>query len=55
MAGPIDMPERKPGGKTEMVSGCLLCITALIVALFLAVPYWKQEHFHQKRKEGHHA
>lgn len=36
MAGPIDTPERKPGGKTEMVSGCLLCITALIVALFLA-------------------
>ena len=30
-------------------------ISALIVAVFLAVPYWKQEYFHQKRKEGHHA
>ena len=33
----------------------LKLLSALIVALFLAVPYWKQEHFHQKRKEGHHA
>ena len=33
----------------------LKLLSALIVALFLAVPYWKQEHFRQKRKEGHHA
>ena len=33
----------------------LKLLSALIVALFLAVPYWKQEHFLQKRKEGHHA
>ncbi|MBQ3505102.1 MAG: ABC transporter permease [Oscillospiraceae bacterium] len=30
-------------------------ISALIVAVFLAVPYWKQQYFHSKRKEGHHA
>ncbi len=29
-------------------------ISALIVAVFLAVPYWKQEYFH-KKKEGTHA
>ena len=33
----------------------LKLFSALIVAVFLAVPYWKQEYFHQKRKEGHHA
>ena len=30
-------------------------ISALIVAVFLAVPYWKQQYFHQKKKEGRHA
>ena len=30
-------------------------ISALIVAVFLAVPYWKQQYFHKKNKEGHHA
>ena len=30
-------------------------ISALIVAVFLAVPYWKQQHFHKKNKEGRHA
>ena len=30
-------------------------ISALIVAVFLAVPYWKQQYFHKKSKEGHHA
>ena len=33
----------------------LKLFSALIVAVFLAVPYWKQEYFHQQRKEGHHA
>ena len=33
----------------------LKLFSALIVAVFLAVPYWKQEYFHQKREEGHHA
>ena len=33
----------------------LKLFSALIVAVFLAVPHWKQEHFHQKRKGGHHA
>jgi len=33
----------------------LKLFSALIVAVFLAVPYWKQEYFHQKAKEGHHA
>jgi putative ABC transport system permease protein len=33
----------------------LKLFSALIVAVFLVVPYWKQEYFHQKRKEGHHA
>ena len=33
----------------------LKLFSALIVAVFLAVPYWKQEYFRQKRKEGHHA
>ena len=30
-------------------------ISALIVAVFLAVPYWKQQYFHKKKKEGRHA
>ena len=30
-------------------------ISALIVAVFLAVPFWKQQYFHKKNKEGHHA
>ena len=30
-------------------------ISALIVAVFLAVPYWKQMYFHKKNKEGRHA
>ncbi len=30
-------------------------ISALIVAVFLAVPYWQQEYFHKKAKEGRHA
>ena len=33
----------------------LKLFSALIVAVFLAVPYWKQEYFHQKAKEGNHA
>jgi len=33
----------------------LKLFSALIVAVFLAVPYWKQEYFHQKIKEGHYA
>ena len=33
----------------------LKLFSALIVAVFLAVPYWKQQYFHQKAKEGHHA
>lgn len=33
----------------------LKLFSALIVAVFLAVPYWKQEYFHGKVKEGHHA
>ena len=33
----------------------LKLFSAMIVAMFLAVPYWKQEYFHQKAKEGHHA
>ena len=33
----------------------LKLFSALIVAVFLAVPYWKQEYFHKKVKEGHHA
>lgn len=33
----------------------LKLFSALIVAVFLAVPYWKQEYFQQKAKEGHHA
>ena len=30
-------------------------ISALIVAVFLAVPFWKQQYFHKKNKEGRHA
>ena len=30
-------------------------ISAMIVAVFLAVPYWKQMYFHKKNKEGRHA
>ena len=33
----------------------LKLVSALIVAVFLAVPYWKQQYFHQKAKEGRHA
>jgi len=33
----------------------LKLFSALIVAVFLAVPYWKQEYFHKKVKEGYHA
>lgn len=33
----------------------LKLLSALIVATFLAVPYWKQQYFHQKAKEGNHA
>ena len=33
----------------------LKLFSALIVAVFLAVPYWKQEYLHQKAKEGRHA
>ena len=33
----------------------LKMFSALIVAVFLAVPYWKQEYFHKKAKEGRHA
>ena len=33
----------------------LKLFSALIVAVFLAVPHWKQEYFHKKVKEGHHA
>ncbi len=37
-------------------SNYLKLISALIVAVFLAVPYWKQEYFHAKtRKEKNHA
>ena len=36
-------------------SNYLKLFSALIVAVFLAVPYWKQEYFHKKAKEGHHA
>ena len=33
----------------------LKLFSALIVAVFLAVPYWKQAYFHKKTKEGRHA
>lgn len=40
-------------------SNYLKLISALIVALFLAVPYWKREYFHKKektaKKEANHA
>ena len=36
-------------------SNYLKLFSALIVAVFLAVPYWKQEYFHNKAKEGRHA
>ena len=37
-------------------SNYLKLLSALIVAVFLAVPYWKKEHFHGKAgKEKHHA
>ncbi len=37
-------------------SNYLKLISALIVAVFLAVPYWKTQYFHAKtRKEKHHA
>ena len=33
----------------------LKLFSALIVAVFLAVPFWKQEYFHKKVKESRHA
>jgi len=36
-------------------SNYLKLLSALIVALFLSVPYWKSEYFHKKQKEGNHA
>ena len=37
-------------------SNYLKLLSALIVAFFLAVPYWKGEYFHKKeKKEGRHA
>ena len=40
----------------DINSNYLKLISALIVAVFLAVPYWKKEHFHGKAgKEKHHA
>ena len=36
-------------------SNYLKLFSALIVAVFLAVPYWKQVYFHNKAKEGRHA
>ncbi len=39
----------------DMNTHYMKLISALIVALFLAVPYWKQEYFHKKVKEGTHA
>jgi len=33
----------------------LKLLSALIVAVFLAVPYWKQQYFHKKGKVSHHA
>lgn len=33
----------------------LKLFSALIVAVFLAVPYWKREYFHKKAKEARHA
>ena len=34
-------------------SNYLKLLSALIVALFLAVPYWKREYFHGKKEKGH--
>lgn len=34
-------------------SNYLKLLSALIVALFLAVPYWKNEYFHVKKEKGH--
>ena len=34
-------------------SNYLKLLSALIVALFLAVPYWKSEYFHGKKEKGH--
>ena len=34
-------------------SNYLKLLSALIVALFLAVPYWKSEYFHAKKEKGH--
>ena len=40
----------------DIDSNYLKLISALIVALFLAIPYWKDTYFHKAtRKEGHHA
>ena len=33
----------------------LKLLSAAIVAVFLAVPYWKQQYFHKKGKVNHHA
>ena len=33
----------------------LKLFSALIVAVFLAVPYWKQEYFHKKDKSAKEA
>ena len=38
----------------RMNTNYMKLISALIVAVFLAVPYWKQEYFHNK-KEANHA
>ena len=40
----------------DINSNYLKLISALIVAVFLAVPHWKKEYFHAKAgKEKHHA
>ena len=33
----------------------LKLFSALIVAIFLAVPHWRKKLFHGKKKEAHHA
>ncbi len=39
----------------KMNTNYMKLISALIVALFLAVPYWQQQYTHKKKKEGRHA
>ena len=39
----------------KMNTNYMKLISALIVAVFLAVPYWKQQYFHQKGKVKHNA